>query len=98
VNGQASMAPALILIVIGAVCLVSSNLVFYGIMDEVNRKNPADQKINLWFVNLKIFSVLRHHRNFFPLSRKRTTMWLLVIAGWLLLLLSWLYLVYFARR
>jgi hypothetical protein len=91
------MAMGLVL-ALAAICLGASNFVFYEILNEVNSKNPADQKINLWFVNLKIFSVLRHHRDFFPVSGKRVTMWSLAIAGWVLFLLPWLYLVYFARR
>ena len=54
-----------------------SNVVFYGIVREVNNASPEDQRINFWWSGVKSRRVFKRHRELFPNSRKRSEM------GWL---------------
>jgi hypothetical protein len=83
--------PSQLMLVLGVVCWGLSRLLFVRMVDEVNRRSPADQRINPWFSNLRTSYVLRQHRNLFPQNGKRTAMRFLAIAG-VVMILSSLYL------
>jgi hypothetical protein len=70
--------------IVGFIIVGLSNLVFYGILREVNTASPEDQRINFWKLGLKSLRVFSQHRELFPDSRKRTRMGWLCAIGFLL--------------
>jgi hypothetical protein len=62
---------------LGFIIVGVSNVVFYGIVQEVNSASPDDQRLSFWKVGVKSRSFLKRHRELFPNSRKRLRM------GWL---------------
>jgi len=77
-------------IVAGTACIITANIIFYGILGEVNSKLPPDQQIDFLFVNLKSFDIVRRHAGLFPGSQKRKRMFIWAGAGFALLLLTFL--------
>src|SRR5579864_983338 len=62
---------------LGFVIVGLSNVVYYGIVQEVNGASPEDQRVSFWKIGLKSRSFLKQHRELFPSSKKRSRM------GWL---------------
>jgi len=68
--------------------IVTANIVFYSILDEVNSRLPPSEQISPFFVNIKGFKVLELHEQFFPESEKPNRMWALARCGFVLLFVS----------
>jgi len=77
-------------IVAATACIITANVIFYQILDEVNAQRPSDQQISFLFVNVKVFDVLRQHAGLFPSSHKRKSMGIWTGVGFALLLLTFL--------
>jgi hypothetical protein len=69
---------------LGFVIIGLSNLVFWGIVQEVNAAGPDVERVGFWGAGIKFYRVLRRHRELFPGSKKRSKMAWLTIAGSLL--------------
>ena len=63
-----------LLIPAGAASIVTSNVVFYQILNEVNSKRPPEQPFRFIFVGIRAFEITREHARLFPDSRKRKLM------------------------
>jgi hypothetical protein len=61
--------------------IVMANIVFYSMLGEVNGKRPQNEQISMLFVNIKLFEVIRIHKQLFPASRKPTMMFALAGIG-----------------
>ena len=67
---------------LGFVIIGLSNLVFYGIVREVNAASPESQRIRVWRAGLRCYGVLSRHRDLFPGSKKCSKMaWLSAIGS-----------------
>jgi hypothetical protein len=67
------------LFAIAVFLVVMANIVFYSILGEVNGKRSPDKQISMLFVNVKLYEVIRLHKELFPASRKRIAA--VVLAG-----------------
>jgi hypothetical protein len=54
----------------GTACIITSNVVFYHIVDDVNSKRPPEQQSSFIFVNVRFFEITGEHARLFPDSRK----------------------------
>jgi hypothetical protein len=79
-----------IMILAATACIITANVMFYQILDEVNAQRPSGQQISFLFVRARVFDVLRQHAGFFPSSRKRKSTAIWIGAGFALLLLTFL--------
>lgn len=61
--------------------VVIANFVFYTILGEVNGKRSPNEKISMLFVNVRLFEVIRIHKQLFPGSRKPIAMYALFALG-----------------
>jgi hypothetical protein len=48
------------------VLVILANLVFYWLLEEVNRKRAAGDQISRFFVNARAFEIIRLHKEFTP--------------------------------
>jgi hypothetical protein len=63
-----------LLITAGTASIVTSNVVLYQILNEVNSRRPAEQQFSFFFVSVRAFEIAREHAKLFPDSRKRKLM------------------------
>ena len=76
------------LISAGIACLITSNVIFYQILNEVNSKRPAEQQFGFIFVNVRAFEITGEHARLFPESRKRKLMYVWTGIGFALFLMT----------
>jgi hypothetical protein len=62
-----------IFVCIGTSFAVSSNIVIFAILGEVNGKVSPSERIGFLFLGLRLDDVFRKHKELFPDSRKRVT-------------------------
>ena len=67
-----------------------ANLFFYTILGEVNGRKGQQEQISMLFVNVKSFQVVKLHKEFFPTSQKRITMFVTGFLGFALGLVAFL--------
>jgi hypothetical protein len=71
---------------LGFIIVGVSNVVFYGIVREVNAASPDDRRMSFWKLGLKSRRVFKRHRELFPNSSERSkTGWLSAIGSLLFL-------------
>jgi hypothetical protein len=70
----------------GTACIITSNVMFYRIFDDVNSKRPREQQFGFMFVNIRFFEIMGEHTRSFPESRKRSLMYLWAGSGFALFL------------
>jgi len=69
---------------LGVSCILFANFLFYSILGEVNGRRKEEEQIGMLFVNVRSFEVVRLHKELFPGSKKRTSMYIIAIIGFLL--------------
>jgi hypothetical protein len=72
----------------GTACIITSNVIFYQILNEVNSKRPAEQQFGFIFVNVRAFEITGEHARLFPESRKRKLMYVWTGIGFALFLMT----------
>ena len=66
----------IVVLFVGATaCIITANVIFYQILDEVNSKRPAEQQFSFIFVNVRAFEITGEHARLFPESQKRKLMY-----------------------
>jgi hypothetical protein len=70
----------------GTACIITSNVIFYQIFDDVNSKRPPDQQFSFIFVNVRFLEITGEHARLFPDSRKRSLMYVWAGSGFALFL------------
>jgi hypothetical protein len=63
------------------VLVILANLVFYWLLEEVNRKRAAGDQISRFFVNARAFEIIRLHNEFYPESSKRAVLYFCACIG-----------------
>ena len=58
----------------GTASIVTSNVIFYRILNEVNSRRPPEQQFRFILVGVRAFEITREHARLFPDSRKRKLM------------------------
>jgi hypothetical protein len=76
-----------VFIATGAACLITSNVIFYQILNEVNSKRSPEQRFGFIFANVRFFEIMRDHARLFPESRNRGLMYMWTGIGFALLLM-----------
>jgi hypothetical protein len=64
-----------VFIAAGTACIVTSNVIFYQILNEVNSRRPPAQQFSFIFVNVRAFEITGEHARLFPESQKRKLMY-----------------------
>jgi len=76
-------------IMAGTACVITANVIFYHITDEVNSKLPPDQQFDFFSVGRsRLYDILRQHAGLFPTSRKRKRAFIWVGIGFALFVLT----------
>jgi hypothetical protein len=75
-----------LVIILGAASLVTSNVIFYQILNEVNSRRPLEQQFSFIFAGARAFEVAREHARLFPGSDKRKLMFAWAGTGFALFL------------
>jgi hypothetical protein len=68
----------------GIFFIVMANITFYSILGEVNGRRDPKEQISMFFVSVRAFEVMRIHKQLFPASKKRATVYLLETLGFVL--------------
>ena len=64
-------------LVAAAMCIITSHIILYKILSEVNSVRSPEQQFSFLFVGQQIFVVMGEHARLFPESRKREYFYLL---------------------
>ena len=75
-----------LVIIAGAASIVTSNVIFYQILNEVNSRRPPEQQFSLIFASVRAFEITREHARLFPGSDKRKLMFACAGTGFALFL------------
>ena len=65
----------------GAISLVVGFALFVRMATELNRVLPSQKKVAIFELNMRRHEVKRLHEEFFPVSRLRTTWFVLMVAS-----------------
>lgn len=49
-------------------CIITSNVVFFQILSEVNSQRPPERQFSFMFVDVRLFEIMRDHARLFPES------------------------------
>jgi hypothetical protein len=78
--------------------IIFANMLFYTILGEVNARRPSNEQISMLGVNVKFGRVLLLHSQFFPDSKKRGQLKLLLLVGFLVAGIAFLlYVLHYGR-
>lgn len=72
----------------GTACIITSNVIFYQILNDVNSRRPAEQQFGFFFVNVHAFEITGEHARLFPESQKRKLMYVWAGIGFALFLMT----------
>ena len=75
-----------VLFVLAIAFVIRANVIFYGILDEVNATRQGRDQISFLFVGLRFAEVMSEHGRRFPVDRKRKQMKMSIGIGFALLL------------
>jgi hypothetical protein len=78
-----------VFIAAGTACIITSNVIFYQILSEVNSRRPRAQQFSFIFVNIRLFEITGEHARLYPESQKRKLMWVWFGVGSALFLTVW---------
>jgi hypothetical protein len=84
------IALAICAIAAATLSIISANVMFYKIVDEVNSRLPPYQRHGFLFINHKVFDIVNQHARFFPMSRRRKQMFTWFAVGFALGLVAFL--------
>jgi len=76
-----------VLLAVGTACTVTSNVIFYHILNEVNYRRSHERQFGFIFVNVRAYEIIREHARLFPDSQKRKLMYLWIGVGLALFLM-----------
>jgi hypothetical protein len=69
----------------GLSCLLISSLLFLRMTIELNKALPPDKRISLLETQLRFFEIKSLHETSFPLSKIRTTWFIMTVVAMLLM-------------
>jgi hypothetical protein len=75
-----------VFIAAGTTCIITSNVIFYQILKEVNSRRPRAQQFSFIFVNVRLFKITGEHTRLYPESQKRKLMYVWAGVGFALFL------------
>jgi hypothetical protein len=76
------------MMVIGFALVVVSNVLFYGLLDDVNDASRPEDRIPWMFAGARLFEIHGRHRKLFPASRMRKLSIASLASGFLLVLIA----------
>ena len=86
----AHVALVSVFVAAGMACSITSSVLFYQILDEVNSKRPPERRLSLFDASLRGFVIKGEHEHLFPESRKPKRMGMWALTGSMLFLIAYL--------
>jgi hypothetical protein len=65
----------------GTACIITSNVIFYQILSDVNSRRPRAEQFSFILVRARVFKITGEHSGLYPGSQKRKLMYLWAAIG-----------------